>query len=300
MTMTSSLKTVLRASLPERVRKGIKHALAATKVRQAQRALREAPTSPEWLDIEMLPKLKAEYPVRQSWEEASKSEDVFLEKPDQRRASLVVKQFPIGAKKVLEIGGGRGGVSWGVLERGYEVTCLDLMDPLFPKAAAAGVVGLNGDACALPFADSQFDAAWSFNAYEHISDPAKALSEAWRVLKPGGRFYLDFAPIYHAPLGLHAFFEIAVPFCQHLWSEDQLRPHVTSKEFWYLNHWPLAKYRALWKSFSHRMKPIRYVEGRDFQGLELIPRFPSCFAKRSRDIDEFTVSKFTITFDVIK
>lgn len=40
----------------------------------------------------------------------------------------------------------------------------------------------------LPFPDQSFDVVLSFQVIEHVTDEAKYLSEAWRVLRPGGRF----------------------------------------------------------------------------------------------------------------
>lgn len=46
---------------------------------------------------------------------------------------------------------------------------------------------LCGDAAALPFPAETFDAVLSQEALLHVPDKAKALTEAFRVLKPGGR-----------------------------------------------------------------------------------------------------------------
>lgn len=40
----------------------------------------------------------------------------------------------------------------------------------------------------LPFPDESFDVVLSFQVIEHVLDEGKYLSEAWRVLRPGGRF----------------------------------------------------------------------------------------------------------------
>jgi SAM-dependent methyltransferase len=45
---------------------------------------------------------------------------------------------------------------------------------------------LQGDACALPFANSCFDALVSANLLEHVPNDLEALQEMRRVLKPGG------------------------------------------------------------------------------------------------------------------
>lgn len=42
-------------------------------------------------------------------------------------------------------------------------------------------------ATALPFDDASFDAAAAVQVYLYVDDLARALSELWRVLKPGGR-----------------------------------------------------------------------------------------------------------------
>ena len=46
------------------------------------------------------------------------------------------------------------------------------------------------DLCALPFRDGAFDAAINIVTLEHIRDPARALREIGRTLKPGGRVLL--------------------------------------------------------------------------------------------------------------
>lgn len=48
-----------------------------------------------------------------------------------------------------------------------------------------GIV-LQGDACDLPFASSQFDLVLATDILEHLDDDGRALAEIYRVLKPGG------------------------------------------------------------------------------------------------------------------
>lgn len=59
------------------------------------------------------------------------------------------------------------------------------------KAMALGLAGravfVKGDAEALDLPDASFDAALSLYAWRHLPNPAKAASEAFRVLRPGGR-----------------------------------------------------------------------------------------------------------------
>jgi SAM-dependent methyltransferase len=58
------------------------------------------------------------------------------------------------------------------------------------------------DAHYLPFADETFDAVVTFNTFEHLCDPARAATELYRVLKPGGKLVLQTAflqPVHEAP-----------------------------------------------------------------------------------------------------
>jgi ubiquinone/menaquinone biosynthesis C-methylase UbiE len=47
-----------------------------------------------------------------------------------------------------------------------------------------------GDAHELKFADASFAACWSERVLQHLSDPARAIAEMVRVIKPGGRMVL--------------------------------------------------------------------------------------------------------------
>ncbi|MBN1876963.1 MAG: methyltransferase domain-containing protein [Anaerolineae bacterium] len=57
------------------------------------------------------------------------------------------------------------------------------------QAVAQGRLDVRqGDAAALPWPDATFDAVTNANALVFLPEPVKALREAYRVLKPGGRF----------------------------------------------------------------------------------------------------------------
>ncbi len=51
-------------------------------------------------------------------------------------------------------------------------------------------VDVMGDSLLLPFKSSSFDNVVSFQVMEHVPEPNFFLSEAFRVLKPGGYFFL--------------------------------------------------------------------------------------------------------------
>ena len=94
--------------------------------------------------------------------------------------------------RVLEIGAGTG-VN---LPHYREVTALILVEPdaamrrrLAPRAAAAPfpVEVLDDPAERLPLADASVDAVVSTGVLCSVDDPARALAEARRALRPGGR-----------------------------------------------------------------------------------------------------------------
>lgn len=220
--------------------------------------------------------------------------------PDLERAELALNALSehAGRRRLVEIGGGHGYVAAAVAGMGHDVTCVDIRDELKPLAHEEGVKFIEADARELPLPSNSVDGLWSFNCFEHIFDPRSALNEFCRVVKPGGKIYLNFAPIYNSALGLHAFYEIGVPFIQHLCPDETILPHVSSKDLWFLNRWSLAQYRELWSDFTDKLNLIGYHEGYDFQGLELIKKYPGCFIKRSRNIEDFIVSKIVVTFSV--
>lgn len=85
----------------------------------------------------------------------------------------------------LSIGGGPG--------RPHE-SLTNLNIDLFPN------VDVVGDAYALPYADGSVDAVHCEAVLEHLAEPARALAEMRRVLRPGGLGYFatPFLQAYHA------------------------------------------------------------------------------------------------------
>ena len=91
--------------------------------------------------------------------------------------------------RVLDVATGPGYVAAEAVERGAEPVGVDFSDTMLAHARGhvPDVEFVLGDATALPFDDASFDAVVAAFVLLHLGAPERAVSEAARVLKPGGR-----------------------------------------------------------------------------------------------------------------
>ena len=73
----------------------------------------------------------------------------------------------------------------------------------------------------LPFPDGSFDTIIMNDFMEHVSDPARTLREAMRLISPAGAIYINFPPYYH-PTGAHLSDVINMPWVHLFFTETML------------------------------------------------------------------------------
>lgn len=183
-----------------------------------------------------------------------------------RRARIIFENLNLeGDEKVLEIGCG-----WGFYLKTLKsiwpdlrITGIDLNQKYLDKARKflenLAVQLIKGDATALPFEDKTFDRVIASEVLEHILDDEKAISEMYRVLKPGGIAIITVPnknyPFFWDPLNwiLERIFNWHIPsniwwlagiWADHvrLYGEDELKNKLEKAGFrvtqiWRATHW---------------------------------------------------------------
>ncbi|MFN8665240.1 MAG: methyltransferase domain-containing protein, partial [Thermomicrobiales bacterium] len=123
-----------------------------------------------------------------------------LPRPLMPRDRVLRMLAPAPGQRVLEVGPGVGYYSLDLaaaLAPGGVLDLLDIQEPMLQtvmqRATERGVTGISphlGDAQASPFPDGTFDAVLCVATLGEIPDPARALHEMHRVLKPTGRLVI--------------------------------------------------------------------------------------------------------------
>jgi len=133
-------------------------------------------------------------------------------------------------KVVLDIGCGAAGKTLSYATSGVKhIYGVDVVDYYEKEAMElANQKGLTdiftflcADASKLSFNDNFFDTIIMNDAMEHVDKPLEVLKECYRILKPGGRLFVNFPPYYH-PFGAHLSDVIGIPWVHMFFTEKTL------------------------------------------------------------------------------
>ena len=214
-------------------------------------------------------------------------------------------------KTVLDVGCGAAGNTMYYASQGVEkIVGMDIVAHYKDEAEAlARELGFAdkfefvvGDAAQTGFPENTFDTIIMNDAMEHVDRPDLVLAEVRRVLKPGGRLYVNFPPINH-PFGAHLSDLIGMPWVHLFFSEDTLiaaykelcktvpdgadriafriSKNEQGKEYFsYINHMTIKRFDGLRANAGMKQVYYREVPLRGFlTPLAKCPGLKECFVK---------------------
>lgn len=272
------------------------------KAGSARRIFEEAGDSPAWLGMTELDELQHAYPVEPP---VYKYDLDSLEARGRERAQTMldlIRHQPNQPYRFLDLGMWDGMTCCVLREMGKSATGIDIrVEGLDRRAIDSGAGFAAMDAGSLGFVDESFDFVFSFNSFEHFPDPEQVLREALRVLRPGGYLYLDFGPVWLSPKGAHQFQTISVPYVECLFTKETLTEYAAANNiklmgYFWMNEWPLSRYRDLWQRYENRMERVVYHEIYNADDVDLIARHPTCFKSKTQTFDDLIISNIEALF----
>ena len=138
----------------------------------------------------------------------------------------------------------------------------------------------------LTFESNMFDVVFLTGVLEHIVRPklVPALAELKRVMKPGGRLFLNFPP-WSSPYAAHLYKVIFIPWCQYMFSDQTLinvadrlgapqeRGVSTSytEHFMELNRCTISEFKTITRDLDFEMVKLKLIPVRQKESLTKLP-----------------------------
>ena len=184
--------------------------------------------------------------------------------------SFYQKYIDFQDKTILDIGCGLGGSTFYYsrsnvqLAIGLEVETAHLFPVKRHIKKEYGnfdrLVYIGADALKIPLKSNSVDVVIANDFMEHVSNPEKAIKEAFRVLKEGGHFFFEF-PAYYSPWCYHMLYTLYTPWCHAIFSEDTLvkaAKIIAAKEnyFWILH----PDWEKTYRSCLNKLTIKRFID----------------------------------------
>ncbi|MFC1477837.1 methyltransferase domain-containing protein [Candidatus Margulisiibacteriota bacterium] len=117
---------------------------------------------------------------------------------DLTERELLRRLLPENGGSIIDIGAGFGRLTSEYKEKFNKCVLLDYAGNLLNQArdkykSDNNIEYIKASCYEMPLPDNSFDVAVSFRLLHHIQDVDKFLDEAYRIIKPGGRFILEVA-----------------------------------------------------------------------------------------------------------
>jgi SAM-dependent methyltransferase len=203
----------------------------------------------------------------------------------------------------LEVGTGDGLTSYALSTFGHKPNTVDFEDWRSEGGRSLPFMQLDASTQRLPMEDNSVDLAFSYMTFEHLADPAFAVKEMIRVIRPGCFVHLSFGPPYASPWGLHAYRSMYMPYPQYLFSMDFIdrklneigihdlgAKRVTLQP---LNGWLIRQYDDVWRNSGCEI--VSHKHTTDFAQLSIIRAYPQCFRGRGLRFEDVVTSLIDVT-----
>jgi ubiquinone/menaquinone biosynthesis C-methylase UbiE len=266
---------------------GITERYQGSRKKRINRILNESEVPSVERSEEVFDLLQSQYPSTREVGYQYDSISLFRRASNRALDLLALEGVAETTKQILDVGAGDAVLGVLLNAFGHDVTLADQEDWRAPMAI--DIPWVKTDVCEkLPFDNETFDLVVSYNSFEHFPRPDKALRECVRVLKPGGKVYINFNPLYCSPWGLHAYRSLYMPYSQFLFSKDFILKKLLDlgiqdlgkkrAKLQFVNQWTSEAFNNLWVNSGCEVEVNEWHE--DCGYLDLVLKYPESFRGR--------------------